>query len=77
MATKKSRAPGAAIQDYLAKHKLSQKSFADKLGVTQTAVSQWINGKTRVDEDNAASIIRVTGGEVSAQDLFPKLFGGT
>lgn len=74
MATRKGRTPGIAIQAYLEKHQLSQKDFADSLGVTQGAVSQWIKGKTRIDEDRAADIIKVTRGEVTAEQLFPHLF---
>jgi DNA-binding transcriptional regulator YdaS (Cro superfamily) len=74
MATRKGRAPGIAIQAYLEKHRLSQKDFATRVGVTQGAVSQWIKGKTRIDEERGAVIIKVTEGEVSAADLFPRLF---
>lgn len=75
MATKKAKAPGGAIRDYLKRHGLSQREFADSLGVTQGAVSQWIRGTTGIGQATAAEIIRVTGGEVSVSDLYPKLFG--
>ena len=73
MATKR-RAAGAAIQEYLDRHKISQQQFAARLGVTQSLVSQWITGSTRITEDNGAKILLVTGGELTPQDLFPKLF---
>lgn len=73
MATKNSRAAGAAIARYLARHQLSQKQFADLLGVTQGAVSQWILGG-KISEDNRTEIMRVTNGEVPAEVLFPRVF---
>jgi len=33
------------LADYLIKHKISQKSLADHLGVTQGRVWQWLNGE--------------------------------
>lgn len=74
MATKKRRAAGAAIDRYIKRHGLSQKQFADRLGITQSAVSQWIQGDTGVRNDIAVKIVRLTGGEVSLSDLYPHLF---
>jgi transcriptional regulator with XRE-family HTH domain len=70
MATKKSRAAGAAIQAYLARHSITQAEFAGLLGVTQSAVSQWILGGP-ITEENRAKILRHTSGEVPAELLFP------
>lgn len=77
MATRKRRAPGAAIQAYLEKHGLSQQDFADQLGVSQVLISQWIKGRTRITPERAADIMEATAGEVSPQQLFPRLFAGS
>lgn len=61
MATRKSRAAGAAIKAYLAKNGLSQQQFAAKLGVSQGTVSQWITGRTAVSRKSAKTIENVTG----------------
>lgn len=74
MATTKRRAAGAAIQEYLNRHNLTQHQFAERLGVSQSLVSQWITGATRLNEDTAAMVILASGNELTAQDLFPKLF---
>jgi DNA-binding transcriptional regulator YdaS (Cro superfamily) len=74
MATKKVRTPAAAIQAYLEKNGVSQQTFAQQLGVSQSLVAQWIKGRARPTPKLSPEIIRVTGGEVSREMLFPELF---
>lgn len=57
----KSRAPSAAIRSYLERHNISQQEFADKLGVSQSIVSQWIRGTTPVSPKMARLIEQETG----------------
>ena len=61
MASRKSRAPGGAIRAYLEKHGLSQQDFADQVGVSQSIVSQWINGVKSVSPEMAREVEHVTG----------------
>lgn len=44
------------IVDYMAKNCLSQKKFANALGVTQTTVSLWLSGKYGFTRANEARI---------------------
>lgn len=58
------------IQAFLEAEKLSQKAFADRLGVTQGRISQWICGE-EVPLDRIQDIERETGGRVTRFDLRP------
>ena len=44
------------IRDIRRKHYLNQTAFANKIGVTQSAVSQWENGLTRPNSDQLRAI---------------------
>ena len=61
MTPAKSRAPGTAIRSYLDRHNISQQDFADKLGVSQSIVSQWVRGTTPVSPKMARLIEREYG----------------
>ena len=62
------------IQAYLEKHKLSQEQFGRKVGVTQGAVWQWINGRVQVDPKRAIKIERATRGQIKRHELRPDLY---
>ena len=62
------------IVAYLEKHGLSQEQFAGKIGVTQGAVWQWVNGMTRVSPARAKEIEEKTKGEIKRHDLRPDIF---
>lgn len=62
------------LRKYLTKHGLSQEQFADLLGVTQSAVSQWLTGKTKVSHKTAALIEKRTRGELSKASLRPDIW---
>jgi DNA-binding transcriptional regulator YdaS (Cro superfamily) len=62
------------IQSYLDKHSLTQDGFAEMIGVSQGAVWQWLNGRTKVSPKHFLEIERKTGGEVTREDLRPDLF---
>jgi DNA-binding transcriptional regulator YdaS (Cro superfamily) len=53
---------------YLKKHNLSQKAFAERVGVTQGCVWQWVNGYA-VSAKNAVEIERATNGEVDRSEV--------
>lgn len=51
-----------------------QADLAASIGVTQGAVSHWINGRVRVPAERVLDIERATGGKVSRHDLRPDLY---
>lgn len=55
------------LAQFLHEKKLTQAEFANKLGITQQAVSQWING-TRPQYPYMLSVHDVTKGKVSFRD---------
>lgn len=68
------------LSAYLEKHKLSQKEFGAKLGVSQGMVWQWIrwledqDKGTRITAERAVQIEAATRGEVKRHHLRPDLF---
>lgn len=62
------------IQVYMEKHKLSQEAFADRIGVSQGLVWQWLNGKTKITAERARDIEEITKGELTLVALRPDLF---
>lgn len=61
------------IRSYLDKHQLSQGEFARRVGVTQGAVWQWLNG-LEVSAKAAVKIEDATKGEINRADLRPDLW---
>lgn len=55
---------------YLSLRGISQKELAEKLGVSQSAVTNWIKGKNSPDIEVVAEICDVL--EISVSDLFGK-----
>lgn len=49
----------------------SQRSLADKLGITPVLISQWANAQRPVPPERCVEIEMATGGEVVRQDLRP------
>ncbi len=47
------------LRFYLQRNNLSQKRFAEKVGVTPNAVGAWINGRTVPDFDSLPKICRI------------------
>lgn len=47
----------------------TQQEAAKALGVTQAAISNWLNGKRRITRDMAVHIEKCTDGRVRAVDL--------
>jgi DNA-binding transcriptional regulator YdaS (Cro superfamily) len=60
---------------YLSSKGLTQQQFADLIGKTQGAVSQWLQGHSRISAENAVLIERATGGAVTKEELRPDIFG--
>ena len=56
------------LKDLIQDFKLNQSSFAKKIGVKQSQVSEWLNGKSKPGYDNLKAICVALG--VSADRLF-------
>jgi DNA-binding transcriptional regulator YdaS (Cro superfamily) len=58
------------LDQWLEKKGKTQKDFAESFDppVSQGLVSQWVNGETRITLPKALEIVRLTKGEVTAQD---------
>lgn len=50
-----------ALRDYLAKHELTQQQFADRIGVKQPTVWEWLNGHSTPSTRNLRLISDETG----------------
>lgn len=57
------------LSDYLAKHKISQSAFAEKLGVSQGLIYQWLAEKRPVAAEQCPRIEMLTNGEIRCEDL--------
>lgn len=64
----------ATLAAYLEEKEITQTAFAEKLGVSQGAVWQWLNGVTEISPKRARQIEKVTRGAVRAVDLRPDIF---
>ncbi len=56
------------IKDILKENKISQQIMADKLGVNQTTISQWILGKKKPSFDNILEIYKIYN--ITPNELF-------
>jgi predicted transcriptional regulator len=62
------------IADYMERNGLSQRAFANLIGVSQAAVSQWLTGARGMDIRSAELMQRRTKGQITVRALYPKLF---
>lgn len=62
------------IAEYMQRHELSQKDFAKLMGVSQSAVSQWLSNEKGISLPTAERMEKRTRGEIKVRALFPKLF---
>lgn len=63
------------LKTYLKRSKQSQSEFAEKLGVSQGLVSQWVQGITGITPERAIEIEDATAGVVTRHELRPDIFG--
>ena len=61
--------------DRLIRHFGTQESTAEALGVKQGTVSGWVRGKHGVSPAVALRAERLTGGQFTAAELCPAVFG--
>jgi len=59
------------IAQYLEHSQVSQSAFAALVGVSQSMVWQWIEGRRPVPEKRCARIERLTNGAITRQELRP------
>ena len=64
----------APLAEYIKRHGLSQKDFAKAMGVSQSAVSQWLSNKKCISLVTAQQLEKRTRSEIKVRTLFPKLF---
>lgn len=60
------------LAEFLETQAITQADLAEKLGVTQSAVSQWLTKS--VPAGRVKAVVLATGGVVSAHDLRPDLY---
>lgn len=60
------------LADYLAHAALTDQAFADKIGMSQSAVNRLRRGETRPDWETASKIAHATDGAVTANDFMPE-----
>lgn len=58
------------LSDYLTKHKLSDDTFAERIGVNRSTVSRLRRTNQKPSEETLAAIVRVTNGKVTANDFW-------
>jgi transcriptional regulator with XRE-family HTH domain len=49
------------LRDWLEAQEISQREFAEEMGITEGAVNHWINGRWSPQLDNLIAISRRTG----------------
>ena len=62
---------GMNLRAWRKEKKLTQQELAEALDVTQSAVSQWEHGDSFPSGRQAAEIVRLSGGKVALNDLYP------
>lgn len=62
------------ITEYLRREKLSRAKFAEKLGVSPTAVLLWQSGARNPSPKKAKLIEEITGGAVTRAELRPDVW---
>ncbi len=58
------------LEEYLAEEKLTHAEFAARVGVSRSAVTQWVNRITLPSGERMARIHDASGGKVGLADWF-------
>lgn len=69
------RKPNRALNEYLRSRSITRSAFADLIGVTPGAVSQWCVGHSEITAERALEIEKATNAELTRYALRPDLFG--
>lgn len=59
------------LRRWLLEHRIKAVEFADRIGVSGSAVSQWLNGQRVPSLRQAVEISDATSGAVQPRDLLP------
>lgn len=59
------------LSDFLSQAGITERSFGDAIGVTQSAVSKYCKGLRRPRPTVVLAIMKATGGKVTANDFLP------
>jgi len=62
------------LSEYLRTKKLTQAQFAERMGVSQGLVWQWLNGRQPITAERAVKIELLTEGEIRRHELRPDLY---
>lgn len=57
------------LSEYLKQEALTASAFADRVGVTHVAIVRYLNGARRPDWPTLHRIVKVTNGQVTANDF--------
>lgn len=58
------------LEDYLDDQDMTQREFAELLGVTHQAVNQWLRGRRFPRRELIVKIEKITGGKVKPSDWY-------
>ncbi len=62
------------LNEYLESESVSQTELAQRLGVTQGMVWQWLRGVRRISAEKVLAIESATDGKVSRHEIRPDLY---
>ena len=57
------------LKDYLKKHNITYREFAEKSGYTLLHIHNYLNKKARISKRTAFAFCQATGGECNVQEL--------
>jgi transcriptional regulator with XRE-family HTH domain len=57
------------IPEYIALHKLSRRAFAERVGVSPSRITDWLENGTTPDGDSIRRVVEETNGEVTANEI--------
>ncbi|TPQ24920.1 transcriptional regulator [Methylomonas koyamae] len=60
------------LEDYLKTS--TQTELAERLGVSQGLISQWLSGDVKISPERAIAIEEATRGIVTREEILPKFF---
>ncbi len=61
--------PMHPIRKYLERLGISQREFARRAGVKPSSLNDVIQGRSHLGRENALNVVRITGGEVTLEEL--------
>lgn len=62
------------LKAYLKRSGMTQQQLAQRIGVSQSYVWQWLAGRRRVAPERAAQLEQSTAGALTRRDFYPDLF---